>query len=223
MEEIIKLEHVGKYFGEVKVLGNLTFSCHSSEILGIVGRNGSGKTVLFKCICGLFPVSEGEIRIRGKLLGKDVDIPEKMGVLIENPAFLPEFNAYDNLRILARINREVKNDEVKEILEKFGLDWKNRKKVGKYSMGMRQRLGLAQAVMENPDILILDEPMNGLDTHWIEVTRNMLLAMKEEGKTILLASHNREDLDILCDGMIQLKDGEIMQIPSLCNELKEKF
>ena len=207
MEEIIKLEQVGKYFGEVKVLDDISFSCRPSEILGIIGRNGSGKTVLFKCICGLLPVSEGTIKVKGRLLGKEVDIPKKMGVLIENPAFLPEFSAYDNLRILARINGEVSDDKVKEVLEQFGFNWKNKKRVGKYSMGMRQRLGLAQAVMENPDVLILDEPMNGLDTHWIETVRNLLLNLKAQGKTILLASHNKDDIDILCDRIIRLEEG----------------
>lgn len=209
MEEVIAVKEAGKYFGETKVLDGVSFSCGSSEILGIIGRNGSGKTVLFKCICGLIPLSEGTIRIRGELLGKEVDIPEKMGVLIENPAFLPEFNAYDNLRILAGINHQAGDDRVKEVLEQFGLDWRSRKRVGKYSMGMRQRLGLAQAIMENPDVLILDEPMNGLDVHWIEITRNLLLEMKIQGKTILLASHNREDIDFLCDHIIQLEGGKM--------------
>ena len=145
------------------------------------------------------------------MLGKEADIPEKMGVLIENPAFLPDFSAYDNLRILARINREVKDDKIKEVLEKFGLNWRNKKRVGKYSMGMRQRLGLAQAIMENPDFLILDEPMNGLDMHWLEVTRNLLMEMKTNGKTILLASHNKQDIDMLCDQIIQLEEGKIVR------------
>lgn len=210
MEEVLKVEQVGKYFGETKVLDGISFSCSSSEIVGIVGRNGSGKTVLFKCICGLLPVSEGTIKIKGRMLGKEVDIPEKIGVLIENPAFLSDFSAYDNLRILARINREIKDDEVKEVLEKFGLDWRNKKRVGKYSMGMRQRLGLAQAVMENPDFLILDEPMNGLDMHWLEVTRNLLMDMKAQGKTILLASHNKQDIDMLCNRIIRLEEGKIV-------------
>lgn len=197
-------------FGETKVLDGISFSCGTSEILGIIGRNGSGKTVLFKCICGLLPLSEGTIKIRGRQLGKEVDIPERMGVLIETPAFLAEFNAYDNLRILAGINHEIGDDRVKEVLEQFGLDWRSRKRVGKYSMGMRQRLGLAQAVMENPDILILDEPMNGLDVHWIKMTRKLLLEMKAQGKAILLASHNKEDIDFLCDRIIRLEGGKMV-------------
>ena len=210
MEEIIVAEGAGKLFGETKVLDGISFSCGTSEILGIIGRNGSGKTVLFKCICGLLPLSEGTIKIRGRQLGKEVDIPERMGVLIETPAFLAEFNAYDNLRILAGINHEIGDDRVKEVLEQFGLDWRSRKRVGKYSMGMRQRLGLAQAVMENPDILILDEPMNGLDVHWIEMTRKLLLKMKAQGKAILLASHNKEDIDFLCDRIIRLEGGKMV-------------
>ena len=210
MEEIIVAEGAGKLFGETRVLDGISFSCGTSEILGIIGRNGSGKTVLFKCICGLLPLSEGTIKIRQRLLGKEVDIPERMGVLIETPAFLAEFNAYDNLRILAGINHEIGDDRVKEVLEQFGLDWRSRKRVGKYSMGMRQRLGLAQAVMENPDILILDEPMNGLDVHWIEMTRKLLLEMKAQGKAILLASHNKEDIDFLCDRIIRLEGGKMV-------------
>ena len=210
MEEIIVAEGAGKLFGETKVLDGISFSCGTTEILGIIGRNGSGKTVLFKCICGLLPLSEGTIKIRQRLLGKEVDIPERMGVLIETPAFLAEFNAYDNLRILAGINHEIGDDRVKEVLEQFGLDWRSRKRVGKYSMGMRQRLGLAQAVMENPDILILDEPMNGLDVHWIEMTRKLLLEMKAQGKAILLASHNKEDIDFLCDRIIRLEGGKMV-------------
>lgn len=210
MEEIIVAEGAGKLFGETKVLDGISFSCGTSEILGIIGRNGSGKTVLFKCICGLLPLSEGTIKIRQRLLGKEVDIPERMGVLIETPAFLAEFNAYDNLRILAGINHEIGDDRVKEVLEQFGLDWRSRKRVGKYSMGMRQRLGLAQAVMENPDILILDEPMNGLDVHWIKMTRKLLLEMKAQGKAILLASHNKEDIDFLCDRIIRLEGGKMV-------------
>ena len=210
MEEIIVAEGAGKLFGETKVLDGISFSCGTSEILGIIGRNGSGKTVLFKCICGLLPLSEGTVKIRQRLLGKEVDIPERMGVLIETPAFLAEFNAYDNLRILAGINHEIGDDRVKEVLEQFGLDWRSRKRVGKYSMGMRQRLGLAQAVMENPDILILDEPMNGLDVHWIEMTRKLLLEMKAQGKAILLASHNKEDIDFLCDRIIRLEGGKMV-------------
>lgn len=209
MGEVIEVEGAGKSFGDIKVLDGISFSCYASEILGIVGRNGSGKTVLLKCICGLIPLSEGSVKIRGKLLKKEIDIPDNIGVLIEHPAFLPEFHAYDNLKILADINRSVSNERIKEVLEQFGLDWRSRKKVGKYSMGMRQRLGLAQAVMEEPDILILDEPMNGLDVHWMKETRNLLLKMKEEGATILLASHNKEDIDFLCDNMIRLEDGKI--------------
>ena len=185
MEEIIVAEGAGKLFGETKVLDGISFSCGTSEILGT-------------------------IKIRQRLLGKEVDIPERMGVLIETPAFLAEFNAYDNLRILAGINHEIGDDRVKEVLEQFGLDWRSRKRVGKYSMGMRQRLGLAQAVMENPDILILDEPMNGLDVHWIEMTRKLLLEMKAQGKAILLASHNKEDIDFLCDRIIRLEGGKMV-------------
>lgn len=206
----ISVMDVGKSFGEARVLNQITFQCSQSEILGVVGRNGSGKSVLFKCISGLLMVDEGEISVGGCKVSKDMDVPPDIGVLIETPPFLAEFSAFDNLKILANINRKIDNRRIKEVLEQFGLDWKSRKKVGKYSMGMRQRLGLAQAVMEDPGILILDEPMNGLDAFWLEETRKLLLQMKKEGKAILLASHNKEDIELLCDRIIRLENGEMV-------------
>lgn len=205
MKEVIKVERLSKQFGDVKILQEISFSCNQSEIIGIVGRNGSGKTVLLKCICGLLHVSSGNVIVNEKnVVGRDIDIPQNMGILIEHPAFLSNLSAYDNLRILASIHKKVSDEGVRQILELFGLDWKSKKRVGKYSMGMRQRLGLAQAFMENPDIIILDEPMNGLDAEWSNWMRNFLLAQKNQGKTIILASHMKEDIEQLCNKVIQL-------------------
>lgn len=207
----LSVNHIEKSFGEVKVLDDITFQCGDSHILGIVGRNGSGKSVLFKCISGLISTEAGEISIDGKKVGKDIDMPDDIGVIIESPTFLPDFSAFDNLKILAKICGKIDDDRIKEVLDLFGLDWKNRKKIGKYSMGMRQRLGLAQAIMENPNLLLLDEPMNGLDEYWLQQTRELLLQMRNEGKTILLASHNKEDIELLCDEIIRLQNGKIIQ------------
>lgn len=207
----LSVKHIEKSFGGIKVLDDITFQCGDSHILGIVGRNGSGKSVLFKCISGLIFPETGEISIDGKKVGKDIDIPDDIGVIIESPTFLPDFSAFDNLKILAKIRGKIDDNRIKEVLDLFGLDWKNRKKVGKYSMGMRQRLGLAQAIMENPNFLLLDEPMNGLDEYWLQRTRELLLQMRNEGKTILLASHNKEDIELLCDEIIRLQNGKIIQ------------
>lgn len=210
MDERIAVSHVSKRFGEIKVLSDITFSGSSGQILGVVGRNGSGKTVLFKCISGLLPIEEGEIKVNGCRVGVDSDVAPDIGVLIETPPFLAEFSAFDNLKILANIRRTIADDRIREVLELFGLDWKSRKKVGRYSMGMRQRLGLAQAMMEEPDVLLLDEPMNGLDTYWVTRTREILLEMRDSGKEILLASHNKEDIEVLCDTIIRLEQGRMV-------------
>ena len=212
MNESIKIEHLYKSFGKTDVLQDISLSAHPSEIIGVTGRNGCGKTVLFKCICGMLKPSSGEIYVNGKQIEKDVDVPQSVGVLIENPAFLPQFSAYDNLRILSGINRKITDEQVKEVLESFGLDWKNKRHVEKYSMGMRQRLGLAQAVMEDPSVLILDEPMNSLDQYWVKNVREKFFTLKAQGKTILLASHYKEDVDCLCDRVVRLEKGRMIAL-----------
>ena len=181
------------------------------KIYGIVGRNGSGKTVLFKCICGFTPLTSGKIFVNGKVVGKDINIPKNIGVIIETPGFLPNYSGYKNLRFLASINNKISKDDICNTLSAVGLDPKSKKHVGKYSLGMRQRLGIAQAIMENPDILILDEPMNGLDNDGVKDIRNLLLKIKGEGKTILLASHNREDISVLCDEVYEMDKGVLIE------------
>lgn len=207
MNNIIEVRDVTKKFKEYTALNHVTVSFQEGKIHGIVGRNGSGKTVLMKCICGLMHQDTGEIVIHNKRIGKDVDIAEGIGAIIESPGFLNNYSAIKNLQFLAGINRKIKKQEIEEYIELVGLDPKNKKHVGKYSMGMRQRLGLAQALMENPEILILDEPMNGLDNQGVEEMRKLLLKMKKDGKTILLASHNKEDIKVLCDTVHEMDQG----------------
>ena len=192
----------------------MTLSFEQGKIHGIVGRNGSGKTVLFKCICGLLKLDGGEILVGGKRIGKEIEMPGSAGVIIENPGFLPNYSGYHNLRFLADIQRKIKKQDIYQVIAQVGLDPKSRKHVGKYSMGMRQRLGLAQAIMEDPELLILDEPMNGLDNQGVEDIRRLLLGLKEKGKTILLASHNREDIAVLCDTVVEMDRGKILGIQS---------
>lgn len=188
METCIEVQNVVKRFRDQVVLKNVSISFEKGQIHGIVGRNGSGKTVLFKCICGLMHPEEGVILVNGKRVGRDVDMPEDIGAIIEAPGFLPNYSGYKNLRFLANIRRKIGKEEILNVLKTVGLDPESRKHVGKYSLGMRQRLGIAQAIMEDPEILILDEPMNGLDNAGVQDIRALLLGLKTQGKTILLAS-----------------------------------
>lgn len=209
MEEVIRVENVTKKFGEVTALNQINISFERGKIYGIIGRNGSGKTVLFKTIIGYLKPTGGRVVVGGKEIGKDIDFAENMGIIIENPGFLSGYTGYKNLEYLAGIRKIIGKEQIKESMRRVGLEPDSNKKVGKYSMGMRQRLGIAQAIMENPDILILDEPMNGLDNQGVEDVRRILLKLKEEGKTIILASHNKEDIALLCDKVYEMEHGEI--------------
>ncbi len=206
-DSIICVKNVTKIFGENQVLKNVSVEFEKNKIHGLIGRNGSGKTMLLKCICGFIPVTSGEIVINRKRIGKDIDIPNDVGIIIENPGFLPNYSGYKNLKFLAGINNKITKSEIRAFIKRVGLDPDNKKWVGKYSLGMRQRLGIAQAIMEDPSILILDEPMNGLDKHGVKDVRELLLELKNEGKTIILASHSTEDIDILCDTVSEMEDG----------------
>ena len=210
METCIEVQNVVKRFRDQVVLKNVSISFEKGQIHGIVGRNGSGKTVLFKCICGLMHPEEGVIRVNGKRVGRDVDMPEDIGAIIEAPGFLPNYSGYKNLRFLANIRRKIGKEEILNVLRTVGLDPESRKHVGKYSLGMRQRLGIAQAIMEDPEILILDEPMNGLDNAGVQDIRALLLKLKAQGKTILLASHNHEDIAALCDTVHEMDGGVLL-------------
>ena len=210
MENCIEVQNVVKRFRDQVVLKNVSISFEKGQIHGIVGRNGSGKTVLFKCICGLMHPEEGVIRVNGKRVGRDVDMPEDVGAIIEAPGFLPNYSGYKNLRFLANIRRKIGKEEILNVLKTVGLDPESRKHVGKYSLGMRQRLGIAQAIMEDPEILILDEPMNGLDNAGVQDIRALLLELKAQGKTILLASHNHEDIAALCDTVHEMDGGVLL-------------
>ena len=210
METCIEVQNVVKRFRDQVVLKNVSISFEKGQIHGIVGRNGSGKTVLFKCICGLMHPEEGVILVNGKRVGRDVDMPEDIGAIIEAPGFLPNYSGYKNLRFLANIRRKIGKEEILNVLKTVGLDPESRKHVGKYSLGMRQRLGIAQAIMEDPEILILDEPMNGVDNAGVQDIRALLLERKAQGKTILLASHNHEDIAALCDTVHEM-DGGVLE------------
>lgn len=208
MSEIVKVENVTKYFKQEKVLDDVNMNLETGHIYGIVGKNGAGKTVLFKIIAGFIKPSSGKVTVAGKIIGVDRDFPDSLGLIIETPGFLSQYNAYQNLLYLANINNKISKEDVKESIRMVGLDPSSNKKVGKFSLGMRQRLGIAQAIMENPNLIILDEPMNGLDKKGIEDVKELLLKLKGDGKTILMASHYAEDMEI-CDEVFQMEDGKL--------------
>ena len=195
----IEVNHVYKSFGKEQVLMDVNFSIPPGSIYGVVGNNGSGKTVLMKCICGFMKCDRGKIVVNGRQVGKEVDFPDRLGVIIETPGFIPNLTGYKNLKILAALKGRIGKSEIRETLLRVGLDPDMKKPVSKYSLGMRQRLGIAQAIMEDPKVLVLDEPFNGLDRYGVVEIRALLKGLKADGKSILLASHNAQDIEELCD------------------------
>ena len=207
---MINVNNVSKRFGENEVLSDISVRLDSGKIYGLVGRNGCGKTMLMKCICGFVKPTSGKIVIDGKVLGKDMDVPEHMGIIIENPGFIPYYSGYKNLRLLASVRGKTGKKEIAEYMEMVGLDAKSKKHVSKYSLGMRQKLGIVQAIMERPEILLLDEPMNGLDRKSVELVRNLIKKTADAGAVVLLSSHNQAVIDTLCDVVYHMEDGGIV-------------
>lgn len=207
---MIEIEHLTKKFGEAVVLEDVSMKLQEGKIYGLVGRNGSGKTMLMKHILGFVHGTKGWIRIDGKEIGKEIDLPENVGAIIENPGFLPEYSGFKNLKLLASIRGKIGNEDIRKAMNIVGLDADNKKHVGKYSLGMKQRLGLAQALMEDPEILLLDEPMNGLDNEGVLEMREIFLAQKQQGKLLLIASHSKEDIDALCDEIFYFDKGRVV-------------
>lgn len=210
---VIEVNHVSKSFGKQQVLRDVSFECESGRVYGLIGRNGSGKTVLMKCVVGLLRPDAGEITVSGQRVGRDTEFAQSIGFLIENPGFLPGESGFTNLKYLASIRRRADKERIRECMTLVGLDPKSRKRVGKYSLGMRQRLGIAQAILERPEILMLDEPMNGLDNAGVREMRQMLMAQREEGRTVFLASHNAEDISVLCDEVFAIDAGVLTVRP----------
>lgn len=193
------------------LLDHVSYQCEQGKIHGIVGRNGSGKTLLMRCICGFIRPNEGHIYVRDKEIGKDIDFTPDTGIIIETPGFIPYYSGYRNLKVLAAINNRISRKDIENAMYQVGLDPTMKKRVATYSLGMRQRLGIAQAIMEDPSLIILDEPFNGLDKHGVAEIRELLLDLKAAGKTILLASHNDEDIRILCDHVYEMDGGVLRE------------
>ena len=206
----IEIKNLTKRYGEAEVLSNINMKLESGKIYGLVGRNGSGKTMLMKHILGFVKATQGTILINGKAVGENDDMQENIGAIIENPGFLPEYSGFTNLKLLAMIQGKIKDEQIKDAIRLVGLDPESKKAVGKYSLGMRQRLGLAQALMENPDILLLDEPLSGLDNDGVQEMWKLFLKQKEDGKLFVLASHSKEDIGTLCDEIFRFDKGKMV-------------
>ena len=209
---MIEVKNVRLTLQKNEILKDISVHFERGKIHGLIGRNGSGKTMLMKCICGFVKLTSGEIFVDGKRIGKDCDFPKNTGIIIETPGFIPYYSGYKNLKLLADLRGKISRDDIRKTMEQVGLNPDLKRHVRKYSFGMRQRLGLAQAIMENPDLLVLDEPMNGLDKDGVSDMRQYLLDLKSLGKTILIASHSAEDIDILCDTVCEMDKGRLEKV-----------
>lgn len=213
MSSYFEIKNVSKGFGNRKILKDVSLSVERGKTVGLVGANGSGKSVLFKILCGFEKPDQGRVRVRGKQLGtKGRDFPDNVGVFINSPGFIGIYSGFQNLKFLADIQRRIGEEEIKEAMSKVGLDPEDKTKVEHYSLGMKQKLGLAQAMMEGQDIMVLDEPFNALDYKTYEDVKTIIRMLKAEGKTIFLTSHQYKDIEQLCDLVYFLEDGSLIPI-----------
>ncbi|MDY5577957.1 MAG: ATP-binding cassette domain-containing protein [Lachnospiraceae bacterium] len=208
----IEIKNVTKKFRNHTVIDNVSLEMRSGTVTGLRGINGSGKTMLMRLICGLILPTEGEILINGKVLGKDMDFPESLGFLIENPAFLESYSGFDNLKMLANVKRCISDQEIMDVISRVGLDPTDKKKYKKYSLGMKQRLGIAGAIMEKPDIVLLDEPTNALDTKGIDMLKKIVSSEKERGALVVLTCHDTAILEEMADEIHFMEDGRIVNV-----------
>lgn len=206
----IQINKLSKSFKDEFVLKDISLSLKEGAIYGFVGRNGCGKTMLLRAVAGLIKPSEGEIIVDGKKLHTDISFPSSMGIIIEKPAFMDHFSGFENLKTLSKIRGTIDDKKIRDTMIQVGLDPSLKKTVKKYSLGMKQRLGIAQAFMEDPDLLILDEPFNALDEQAITMIRELLLQKQKKGNTILLTSHNKDDINLLCDEVFVIESGRII-------------
>lgn len=207
----IEVTNFTKSIGKMNVLENINVSLERGHLYGVVGRNRSGKTVFLRMIAGLILPTSGEVSVDGKILGKDISFPEQLGMLLEEPKFLPYLTGYDNLRMLAKIRKIASDEQIQSFMNLFTLDWKRDVKFRKYSLEMKRKLGIIQAVMENQQIIILDEPFNALDKSAVETLRKMLKNLKNEQKLIVMTSQNKEDIEMLCDHVLTISGGRLVK------------
>lgn len=207
----IEIKNYTKILSKATVLNDISIKMDKGKVYGFQGYNGSGKTMLMRAICGLISPTKGEVIIDGKPLGKNNSFPESIGILIENPGFLPYYSGFENLKIIAQIKRRISDETIRKTMSKLGLDPYDKKKFGKYSLGMKQKLGIAAAIMEEPEIVILDEPFNALDEKSATIVGNEILNLREKGKLVILACHDSKELEYLCDEIFVIEEGKIKE------------
>lgn len=208
----IKVKNLSKKLSNNIVLDDINIDLCSGKIYGFVGKNGSGKTMLMRAICGLILPTSGCVEIDGKVIGKDMSFPESVGALIENPGFISSYSGFKNLKTLAQIKNEISDDDIISILEQVGLDPYNKKSFRKYSLGMKQKLGIAGAMMENPKMLILDEPFNGLDEESVDKVRQLIMERRGKDSLTIISCHDSDEIDKICDEIITIKLGKIVSV-----------
>ena len=207
----VVFKNYNKLIKKKEILTDINLTFESGKIYGLHGHNGSGKTMLLRAICGLILPTSGSVTVDGKTVGKDIEFPDSVGVIIENMSLIPEYTGFKNLQLLAGIKKKIGDSEIRDTLISVGLDPDDKRKVKEYSLGMKQKLNFAQAIMEKPELLLLDEPTNAMGVQTVGKVRSILAEMKEKGTLIIIASHNKEDLDALCDEFIDICDGKIQR------------
>ena len=205
----ISIEHVTKKIKNATVLKDICLEMKGGTVYGLQGKNGSGKTMLMRAISGLIRPTSGRIVINGEQLHKNISIPRSIGLLLENPSLLPEYDASQNLKLLSKMQGGVPEEEIRQLIRDVGLEDAGHKKVEKYSLGMKQRLGIAAAILGSPDIILLDEPINAIDGEGVEEIRSLILSLKNEKRIIIVACHDKEEMNLLADEIVHLRDGRI--------------
>lgn len=206
----IQLREISKDIKGVTILDNINMTLKAGTIYGLRGKNGCGKTMLMRTICGLIIPTEGEVIIDNKVLHKDIAFPQSIGALIENPSFLQQYTGFKNLKMLGSIQGKISDEDIKLSLSRVGLDYKDGRTYKKYSLGMKQKLGIANAIMGEPDIIILDEPINALDEESVKKVKDVLIELRDKGRLIIIACHDREELEYLSDTIFLMKDGRVV-------------
>ncbi len=205
----IRFDRYTKILGRNKVIDDVSLDMYSGTIYGFRGQNGSGKTMLMRAVCGLILPTEGSVAIDGMVIGKDISFPDSVGLLLENPAFIGGYSGFKNLKMIASIKKIIGDSRITEVMEAVGLEPGDKRPYRKYSLGMKQKLGIACAIMEEPDLIILDEPFNALDEAGAENVRNVIMEAKDRGALVIVACHDKEQLDELADEIVIIDGGRI--------------